>query len=55
MENEIDKKKYKKALDFQMIVCEGDTEPTMTLSKYDYKNKKFLEHYKCDVEFTNID
>ena len=42
-------------LGFQMIVFEGDTEPTMTLSKYDYKNKKFLEHYKCDVEFTNID
>ena len=20
------------------------------MSKYDYKNDKFLEHYKCDVE-----
>jgi hypothetical protein len=27
----------------------------MTLSKYDYKNKKFLEHYKCDVETGNIE
>ena len=42
-------------LGFQMIVFEGDTEPTMTLSKYDYKNDKFLEHYKCDVETTNIE
>ena len=32
-------------LGFQMIVFEGDTKPTMTMSKYDYKNKKFLEHY----------
>ena len=37
-------------LGFQMVVFEGDTDPTMTLSKYDYKNDKFLEHYKCDVE-----
>ncbi len=42
-------------LGFQMIVFEGDTDPTMTLSKYDYKNDKFLEHYKCDVETTNIE
>jgi len=37
-------------LGFQMIIFEGDTEPTMTLSKYDYKNDKFLEHYKCDAK-----
>ena len=42
-------------LGFQMVVFEGDAEPTMTLSKYDYKNDKFLEHYKCDVEPTNIE
>jgi hypothetical protein len=42
-------------LGFQMVVFEGDTEPTMTLSKYDYKNDKFLEHYKCDVETGNIE
>ena len=37
-------------LGFQLIVFEGETEPTMTLSKYDYKNKKFLEHYTCDAK-----
>ena len=42
-------------LGFQMIVFKGDTKPTMTMSKYDYKNKKFLEHYTCDAELTNID
>jgi len=42
-------------LGFQMIVFEGDTEPTMTLSKYDFKNDKFLEHYKCDAEAGNIE
>ena len=42
-------------LGFQMIVLNGDTEPSMTLSKYDYKNDRFLEHYKCDFETTNIE
>ncbi len=42
-------------LGFQMIVFEGDTEPTMTLSKYDYKNDKFLEHYKCDAKMEYIE
>ena len=42
-------------LGFQMVVFEGDTAPTMTMSKYDFKNKKFLEHYKCDVETGNIE
>ena len=37
-------------LGFQLVVFEGDTEPTMTMSKYDFKNQKFLEHYKCDAE-----
>jgi hypothetical protein len=37
-------------LGFQMVLFEGETEPTMTMSKYDFKNKKFLEHYKCDAE-----
>ena len=37
-------------LGFQLIVFEGETEPTMTMSKYDYRNKKFLEHYKCDAK-----
>ena len=37
-------------LGFQLIVFEGDTELTMTMSKYDYKNDKFLEHYQCDAK-----
>ena len=42
-------------LGFQMVVFEGDTKPTMTMSKYDYKNDKFLDHYKCDAETGNIE
>ena len=42
-------------LGFQMILLDGDTKPSMTLSKYDYKNDRFLEHYKCEVETTNIE
>ena len=42
-------------LGFQMIIFAGDTKPTMTMSKYDYKNKKFLEHYTCDAESSYIE
>ena len=42
-------------LGFQMIVFTGDTKPTMTMSKYDYKNKKFLEHYTCDAKSAYIE
>ena len=42
-------------LGFQMIVFNGDTKPTMTMSKYDYKNKKFLEHYTCDAKMAYIE
>jgi hypothetical protein len=42
-------------LGFQMVVFEGDTVPTMTMSKYDFKNKKFLEHYKCDAKMGYIE
>ena len=42
-------------LGFQMIVFDGDTKPSMTLSKYDYHNNKFLEHYTCTVKYTFID
>ena len=40
---------------FQKIVFAGDTEPTITMSKYDHKNNKFLDHYVCDLkrEFIN--
>ena len=42
-------------LGFQRIVFEGQTKPTITMSKYDYKNDKFLDHYECDLkkEFIN--
>jgi hypothetical protein len=42
-------------LGFQMIVFDGDTKPSMTMSKYDFKNNRFLEHYKCDFKTTNIE
>ena len=42
-------------LGFQLIVFEGETEPTMTMSKYDYKNDRFLEHYKCDAKSEYIE
>ena len=54
-ENQITARFADYELGFQMIVLNGDTEPSMTLSKYDYKNDRFLEHYKCDVETTNIE
>ena len=37
-------------LGFQKIVFAGKTEPTITMCKYDYKNDKFLDHYKCELE-----
>ena len=42
-------------LGFQMILFAGDAKPTMTMSKYDYKNKKFLEHYTCDTKMAYIE
>ena len=54
-ENQVTARFANYELGFQMIIFAGETEPTMTMSKYDYKNKKFLEHYKCDVETGNIE
>ena len=54
-ENQITARFADYELGFQMILLDGDTEPSMTMSKYDYKNDKFLEHYQCDFETTNID
>ena len=34
-------------LGFQIILFEGEEKPRMTMSKYDFKNNKFLEHYAC--------
>ena len=42
-------------LGFQIILLDGDTKPSMTLSKYDFKNNRFLEHYQCDFKTTNIE
>ena len=39
---------------FQRIVFAGETEPTITMSKYDYAKDKFLDHYKCEVMRTYI-
>ena len=54
-ENQITARFADYELGFQMILLDGDTEPSMTLSKYDYKNDRFLEHYQCDFETTNIE
>ena len=37
-------------LGFQINVFEDDKKPIMSMSKYDYRNDKFLEHYICDVQ-----
>ena len=42
-------------LGFQKIVFAGDTQPTITMSKYDYNNDKFIDHYKCTVLKTYLD
>ena len=41
-------------LGFQVNVFEDKKKPVMSMSKYDYKNNKFLEHYYCDVQPTHI-
>ena len=42
-------------LGFQMIVFAGDTKPTITMSKYDHINNKFIDHYECAVVKAYID
>tara|TARA_B100000989_G_C19427340_1_gene421395 strand:- start:54 stop:335 length:282 start_codon:yes stop_codon:yes gene_type:complete len=37
-------------LGFQVNVFEDKKKPVMSMSKYDHKNNKFLEHYYCDVQ-----
>ena len=54
-ENQVTARFANYELGFQLIVFEGETEPTMTMSKYDYKNDKFLDHYKCDAQTGNIE
>jgi hypothetical protein len=54
-ENQITARFEEYELGFQMIVFEGDTKPSMTMSKYDFKNNRFLEHYQCDFKSANIE
>ncbi len=42
-------------LGFQIILFDGEKKPRMTMSKYDFKNNKFLEHYASTVVNTYID
>ena len=42
-------------LGFQVILFKGEEYPQMVMSKYDYHNNKFLEHYTCTVKYTFID
>ena len=41
-------------LGFQIILFEGEEKPRMVMSKYDYHNNKFLEHYDCTVVYADI-
>ena len=41
-------------LGFQINKFEGKKGPIMSMSKYDYINDKFLEHYLCDVKVAEI-
>ena len=42
-------------LGFQIILFEGEEKPRIAMSKYDYHNNKFLEHYACTVNRAYID
>ena len=42
-------------LGFQIILFEGEEKPRIVMSKYDYKNNKFLEHYACTAIHAYID
>ena len=41
-------------LGFQIILFEGEEKPRIVMSKYDYNNNKFLEHYACTAISTYI-
>ncbi len=41
-------------LGFQINEFEGKKDPIMSMSKYDYINDKFLDHYLCDVKVAGI-
>ena len=42
-------------LGFQLTLFKGEEKPRMTMSKYDFKNNKFLEHYACTAIHAYID
>jgi|TARA_B100001093_G_scaffold101401_1_gene93539 hypothetical protein len=42
-------------LGFQLILFEGEENSRMVMSKYDFKNNKFLEHYACTAAHVYID
>ncbi len=41
-------------LGFEINEFEGKKNPIMSMSKYDYINNKFLDHYLCDVKVSEI-
>ena len=41
-------------LGFQINKFDGKKDPIMSMSKYDYINDKFLDHYLCDVMVAEI-
>ena len=42
-------------LGFQIILFEREEKPRIVMSKYDYHNSKFLEHYACTAISSYID
>ena len=42
-------------LGFQIILFEGEEKPRIVMSKYDYHNNKFLEHYAFKSVYAYID
>ena len=42
-------------LGFQLILFEGEENSRMVMSKYDFKNNKFLEHYACTATHVYVD
>ena len=42
-------------LTFQNMLFKDDNKERMVMSKYDYINDKFLDHYFCDYSVENID
>ncbi len=41
-------------LGFQINEFEGGKDPIISMSKYDYINEKFLDHYLCDAKVAEI-